>query len=61
VDDGREFQLVEIFYEPEELRSLLGGEGWTATLDATRWFIFGEASLAGAVRPARPEEGPNVR
>ena len=36
--DGREFQVVEVFYEPEELRSLLDDEGWTARLDATRWF-----------------------
>ena len=28
--------------EPEELQSLLGDLGWTARLDATRWFIFGE-------------------
>jgi demethylmenaquinone methyltransferase/2-methoxy-6-polyprenyl-1,4-benzoquinol methylase len=41
--DGREFQVVEVFYEPEELQALLGDEGWTARLDATRWFIFGEA------------------
>jgi demethylmenaquinone methyltransferase/2-methoxy-6-polyprenyl-1,4-benzoquinol methylase len=44
--DGREFQVVEIFYEPEELQSRLGAEGWTATIDTTRWFIFGEARLA---------------
>ena len=46
VHDGREFQVVEVFYEPEELQSLLGDEGWTARLDATRWFIFGEACPA---------------
>jgi SAM-dependent methyltransferase len=44
VHDGRVFQVVEVFYEPEELESLLGNEGWTASVDATRWFIFGEAS-----------------
>jgi hypothetical protein len=43
-----EFQVVEVFYEPEELQSLLGDLGWTAMLDATRWFIFGEACLANA-------------
>ena len=53
--DGREFQVVEVFYEPEELQSLLGDEGWTASLDATRWFIFGEACPADARQPARPE------
>jgi hypothetical protein len=33
-------------YEPEELVSLLDDEGWTATIEATRWFIFGEARVA---------------
>jgi ubiquinone/menaquinone biosynthesis C-methylase UbiE len=59
--DGREFQVVEVFYEPEELQSLLGDEGWTATLAATRSFIFGEACLADAGQPARPDGAPNAR
>lgn len=41
--DGNEYQVVEIFYEPDELTHLLADQGWAATLDATRWFIFGEA------------------
>jgi len=43
--DGREYQVVEVFYEPMELQTLLHHQGWTARLDATRWFIFGEAGL----------------
>ncbi len=43
VHDGGEFQVVEVFYEPEELQGLLGDEGWTARIDATRWFIYGDA------------------
>jgi len=58
VHDGREFQVIEVFYEPEELQSLLGDEGWTASLDATRWFIFGEASPSDARQPARSEAAP---
>jgi demethylmenaquinone methyltransferase/2-methoxy-6-polyprenyl-1,4-benzoquinol methylase len=46
--DGIRYQVVEVFYEPKELQSLLGHLGWTARLDATRWFIFGEACLAEA-------------
>jgi hypothetical protein len=42
--DGSEYQVVEVFYEPKELESFLGHLGWTASLVATRWFIFGEAS-----------------
>ncbi len=43
VHDGGEFQVVEVFYEPEELQVLLGAEGWTARIDATRSFIYGDA------------------
>jgi hypothetical protein len=43
VHDGGTYRVVVVFYEPEELRSLLGQHGWTATLDATPRFIFGEA------------------
>jgi demethylmenaquinone methyltransferase/2-methoxy-6-polyprenyl-1,4-benzoquinol methylase len=43
VHDGGEFQVVEVFYEPEELQGLLGDEGWRASIDATRWFIYGDA------------------
>jgi SAM-dependent methyltransferase len=43
--DGSQYQVVEVFYEPMELQSLLDHQGWTARLDATRWFIFGEAAL----------------
>ena len=45
--DGNEYQVVEIFYEPDELQSLLGNQGWTARFDSTLKFIFGEACLAG--------------
>jgi hypothetical protein len=41
--DGSQFRVVEIFYEPDELESLLDGERWAATVRATPWFIFGEA------------------
>ena len=54
LDDGREFQLVEVFYEPEGLQVLLRDEGWTARLDATRWFIFGEACVADTGAAADP-------
>lgn len=59
--DEREFHVVEVFYEPGELQLLLGDEGWTARLDATPWFIFGEACLAGSSQPARPGAEPNAR
>ena len=45
VHDGSKYRVVEVFYEPEELQSLLGQQGFTARVDATRLFIFGEAAL----------------
>ena len=33
-------------YEPAELEGLLGAEGWHASIDATRWFLFGSATPA---------------
>jgi hypothetical protein len=54
VHDGSTYQVVEVFYEPEQLQSLLGHKGWTARLDATRWFIFGEARWAEGGAQAGP-------
>lgn len=44
LDDGSEYRVVKVMYEPDELASLIGAEGWHTHLDATRWFIFGSAS-----------------
>jgi demethylmenaquinone methyltransferase/2-methoxy-6-polyprenyl-1,4-benzoquinol methylase len=59
--DGSEYRVVEVFYEPKELQLRLRHHGWTARLDATRWFIFGDACLAPAVTAGGPDGTPNVR
>jgi SAM-dependent methyltransferase len=59
--DGSKYQVVEVFYEPKELQSLLGHQGWKARLDATRWFIFGEARLAEGGAQAGPHASRNTR
>ena len=46
--DGSQYRVVKVMYEPDELQSLLDDQGWTARLEATRWFIFGDAHVAGA-------------
>ncbi len=46
LDDGSEYRVVKVMYEPEELQSLLATEGWEADVSATRWFIFGSAQPA---------------
>lgn len=44
--DGSEYRVVKVMYEPDELESILGDQGWIARLEATRLFIFGEARPA---------------
>jgi demethylmenaquinone methyltransferase/2-methoxy-6-polyprenyl-1,4-benzoquinol methylase len=43
VDDGREFNVVKVMYEPDELEAQLVDLGWMAEINATRWFLFGSA------------------
>lgn len=41
--DGTLWKVVKVMYEPDELRARLLAAGWTTRVDATRWFIYGEA------------------
>jgi demethylmenaquinone methyltransferase/2-methoxy-6-polyprenyl-1,4-benzoquinol methylase len=43
LDDGREYNVVKVMYEPDELGQQLNGLGWSADIKATRWFLFGTA------------------
>jgi len=43
LDDGREYNVVKVMYEPDELAVQLTDLGWTADIKATRWFLFGTA------------------
>jgi SAM-dependent methyltransferase len=43
LNDGREFKIVKIFYEPAALAAKLAPLGWCAELSQTmRYFIYGE-------------------
>jgi demethylmenaquinone methyltransferase/2-methoxy-6-polyprenyl-1,4-benzoquinol methylase len=45
LDDGREFQIVKVFYEPAQLEERLRAIGWTATIDTTgEFFLYGTAT-----------------
>jgi len=45
LNDGREFRIVKIFYEPGALTAKLAGLGWTSSLQQTTcYFIHGEAN-----------------
>jgi hypothetical protein len=59
--DGSEYRVIKVMYEPDELQSLVGDQGWTARLDATRWFILGEACLAQARQRHGPDASQNTR
>jgi SAM-dependent methyltransferase len=47
LDDGREFQIVKRFYEPDRLTSDLAQLGWNAEIATTgEFFIYGTATRA---------------
>lgn len=43
LDDGLQYRVVKVMYEPAELQSRIEAEGWDAEIDGCRWFIFGSA------------------
>lgn len=48
LDDGREFRIVKVFYEPATLATRLRGAGFEARIGKTaRYFIYGDARAAG--------------
>jgi len=44
LSDGSEHRVVKVMYEPDELERDLSKLGWQATVEGTRWFIFGTAT-----------------
>ncbi len=45
LNDGRTYQVVKVYYEPEPLQSQLRSLGWDATITGTdRYFIYGWAT-----------------
>ena len=45
LNDGREFRIVKMFYEPAPLTARLNGAGWNTALDRTpNYFIYGSAA-----------------
>jgi ubiquinone/menaquinone biosynthesis C-methylase UbiE len=44
LDDGREYNVVKVMYEPDELAAQLNDVGWAAEIKATPWFLFGSAT-----------------
>jgi demethylmenaquinone methyltransferase/2-methoxy-6-polyprenyl-1,4-benzoquinol methylase len=49
LNDGREYQIYKIFYDPAELETRLGALGWSINVSKTeRYFIYGEGCRKGA-------------
>jgi demethylmenaquinone methyltransferase/2-methoxy-6-polyprenyl-1,4-benzoquinol methylase len=47
LNDGREYRIVKVFYQPQELQTRLAGLGFRATVRQTsNYFIYGQAELA---------------
>jgi len=48
IKDGREFRIVKIFYQPDELQRRLLELGWNPQIDETpNYFLYGQATRAG--------------
>jgi trans-aconitate methyltransferase len=48
LDDGREFRIVKVFYEPATLAARLRDAGFEARIGKTaRYFIYGDARATG--------------
>jgi hypothetical protein len=42
LNDGREFQIVKVFYDPDDLRRRLDALGWDADVHTTgSYFLYG--------------------
>ena len=45
LNDGREFEIVKLFYRPEDLGARLSALGWDVQVEGTpRFFLYGEGS-----------------
>jgi demethylmenaquinone methyltransferase/2-methoxy-6-polyprenyl-1,4-benzoquinol methylase len=41
LDDGREFRIVKVFYDPAALERRLAGLGWNVSVHATEHLLYG--------------------
>ena len=54
LDDGREFRIVKVFYEPEALATRLQRLGFEARIaQSPRYFVYGDVRVPGTDRGAR--------
>jgi demethylmenaquinone methyltransferase/2-methoxy-6-polyprenyl-1,4-benzoquinol methylase len=43
LNDGSEYRVVKVMYEPDELQGLIEAEGWKASIEGNRRFVWGTA------------------
>jgi demethylmenaquinone methyltransferase/2-methoxy-6-polyprenyl-1,4-benzoquinol methylase len=47
LNDGREFEIVKVYYEPDDLAQKLHALGWDATIHTTEhYFLYGSGNLS---------------
>ncbi len=55
LNDGQEFRIVKVFYQPEQLATQLEGLGWQVDVQATfTYFLYGAGKLENGQRPTSP-------
>jgi len=60
LNDGREFRIVKVFYEPAALAAKLAALGWKSILAQTpRYFIHGEVARAQGTPRSAPRRRPS--
>jgi demethylmenaquinone methyltransferase/2-methoxy-6-polyprenyl-1,4-benzoquinol methylase len=53
LNDGREFSIVKVFYQPAALEGALNALGWNVRVRMTeRYFLYGEARPKAAAHPS---------
>lgn len=54
LNDGREFRIVKVFWQPQALAARLGAMGWSAELTKTpSYFVYGETWPAASLSVSR--------
>jgi ubiquinone/menaquinone biosynthesis C-methylase UbiE len=45
INDGREFRIVKVFYDPGDLERRLAGQGWDVSVHTTEHLLYGHGGL----------------
>ena len=52
LNDGSRYEIIKVFYEPDELSALLEDRGWSPKVQSSgRFFIYGQADRSASLDP----------